>query len=126
MTRHPERPMWRGQRPWIEIWFAVLLDHDRRRALWVRHTIFVPRDGEGRATVWGAWFDADAEPPARAAKRYAPIGEAKLGSGDPAKIGDGEELIRLADSRMTRAGSTGSVEGLAWDVAWTGGREPRV
>jgi hypothetical protein len=75
----PDRPMWKGQRPWFEIWFAVLLDAGRRRALWVRQTIFVPRQGDGRATVWGAWFDADADRPARAAKRYAPIADAKIG-----------------------------------------------
>ncbi len=106
--------MWRGQRPWSEIWFAVLLDAGRRRALWVRQTFFVPREGDGRATIWGAWFDADAERPARAAKRYTSI--------DRARIGDGEELIRIDDSRMTRGAAAGSVEGLAWDVAWTGGR----
>ena len=115
MAREPDRPVWKGQRPWFEIWFAVLLDAGRRRALWIRQTFFVPRQGDGRATIWGAWFDADAERPARAAKRYTPL--------DNAKIGAGEELIRIDDSWMTRAAAAGSVEGLAWDVAWTGGRE---
>ena len=54
MPRDLDRPFWRGQRPWFEIWFAVLLDDDRRRALWIRQTLFVPREDEGRATVWGA------------------------------------------------------------------------
>jgi 2-keto-4-pentenoate hydratase/2-oxohepta-3-ene-1,7-dioic acid hydratase in catechol pathway len=107
--------MWRGQRPWFEIWFAVLLDASRRRALWVRQTMFVPRQGDGRTTVWGAWFDADAEPPARAAKQYAPL--------DRVKIGEGDELIRIDDSYMTRGTAVGSVEGLAWDVSWSGGRD---
>lgn len=115
MGREPDRPVWRGQRPWFEIWFVVLLDADRRRALWVRQTFFVPRQGDARATIWGAWFDADAERPARAAKRYASI--------DRARIGEGEELIRIDDSWMTRGAATGSVEGLAWDVTWTGGRD---
>ncbi len=114
MSREPDRPVWRGQRPWFEVWFAVLLDAGRRRSLWVRQTFFVPRHGDGRATIWGAWFDADAARPARAAKRYTPL--------DRAKIGEGEELIRIDDSWMTRAAATGSVEGLAWEVAWTGGR----
>ncbi len=114
MGRDPERPVWRGQRPWVEIWFVVLLDAGRRRALWVRQSIFVPRRGDARATIWGAWFDADAERPARAAKLLAPI--------DRARIGDGEELIRIGDSWMTRGAAAGSVEGLAWDASWTGGR----
>lgn len=115
MARDPERPRWRGQRPWTEIWFAVVLDAGRRRALWVRQTMFVPRQGDGRTTVWGAWFDADAAEPTRAAKRYAPL--------ERAKIGEGGELIRIDESWMTRGAAAGAVEGLAWDVAWSGGRD---
>lgn len=107
--------MWRGQRPWFEIWFAVVLDAGRRRALWIRQTLFVPRDGPGRTTVWGAWFDASAPQPARAAKRYAPL--------ELAKIGDGDELIRIDDSWMSRTAAIGAVEDLSWDVSWSGGRD---
>ena len=61
------------RRPWFEIWFAVLLDEDRRKALWLRQTYFVPKNGEARATIWGAWFDADAARKTRSAKRVLPI-----------------------------------------------------
>ena len=115
MGKDLDRPVWHGQRPWVEIWFAVVLDTSRRRALWIRQTHFVPRTGDGRATVWGAWFDADATPVSRAAKRFAPL--------DPTTIDEGEALIRTFDSRLSRHGATGAVEGLAWDVAWTGGSE---
>ena len=54
MPRDLDRPFWRGQRPWFEIWFAVLLDENRRRALWIRESLHAPKEGEGRATVWGA------------------------------------------------------------------------
>jgi 2-keto-4-pentenoate hydratase/2-oxohepta-3-ene-1,7-dioic acid hydratase in catechol pathway len=119
MPRDPDRPQWKGQRPWIELWFAVVIDASRRRALWVRQTMFVPRQGDARATIWGAWFDADAAPQARAAKRYAPIDRAEI-----AKLGDEADtpLIRIEDSRLGRTGAAGSVDGLAWDVRWTGGR----
>ena len=50
-------------RPRFDIWFAVVLDETRRRALWVRRELF-----EERPITWGAWFDADA---CRAAKRFA-------------------------------------------------------
>lgn len=107
--------MWRGQRPWFEIWFACVIDVNRRRALWIRQTMFVPRAGQARATVWGAWFDADATPPSRAAKRFAPM--------DPKKVDEGETLIRTFDSRLSKTAAVGAVDGLAWDVAWSGGRE---
>ena len=73
MARDLDRPVWRGQQPWFEIWFAVILDENRRRALWVRQTLFVPKRGDARATIWGAWFDADATPPSRAAKRRTAV-----------------------------------------------------
>lgn len=115
MGKDLDRPVWRGQRPWFEIWFAVVLDASRRRALWIRQTMFVPRSGAARATVWGAWFDADANPPSLAAKRFAPL--------DAAIVDDGETLIRTFDSRLSRSAAVGAVDGIAWDVAWTGGRE---
>jgi len=115
MGKDLDRPMWRGQRPWFEIWFAVVLDESRRRALWVRQTMFVPRSGGARATVWGAWFDADANPPSWAAKRFAPL--------DTKIVDDGENLIRTFDSRLAKTAAVGAVDTLAWDVAWRGGRE---
>ncbi len=115
MGKDLDRPIWRGQRPWFEIWFAVILDADRRRALWIRQTMFVPKTGKGRATIWGAWFDADAPTPGRAAKRYHPL--------EQSTAGDGDALIRINDSYLSRHGATGAVDGIAWDVTWTGGRE---
>ena len=124
MPRDLDRPRWKGQRPWFEIWFAVVLDAGRRRALWVRQTMFVPRQGDGRATIWGAWFDADATPLARAAKRYVPLDQARVAeaSGTSPASGSDEPLIQIEDSWLGRGGAAGSVAGLAWDVRWTGGR----
>ena len=115
MPRDLERPRWKGQRPWLEMWFAVVHDAGRRRALWIRETLFVPPSGEGRATIWGAWFDADAAPVTRAAKRLVPL--------DPSKIGNNPEvLIQIEDSWMSAEGAVGQVPELSWDVRWTGGR----
>ena len=110
-----DRPVWRGQRPWFEIWFAVVIDESRKRALWIRQTMFVPRSGHARATVWGAWFDSESTPPSIAAKRFAPM--------DPGTVDEGETLIKTFDSRLSRTAAVGAVDGLAWDVAWSGGRE---
>lgn len=115
MGKDLDRPVWRGQRPWFEIWFAVVIDDSKRRALWIRQTMFVPRSGAARATVWGAWFDADASPRSVAAKRYAPL--------DAAVVDDPDALIRTFDSRLSRTAAVGAVDGLAWDVAWKGGRQ---
>ena len=116
MARDLDRPIWRGQRPWFEIWYAVLLDASRRRAVWVRETILVPREGDGRATMWGAWFDADdAAEPARAAKRYVPLAQAIIGQGD--------DLIRIDDASLTRTSAKGAVDFLSWDLTWGPGRD---
>jgi 2-keto-4-pentenoate hydratase/2-oxohepta-3-ene-1,7-dioic acid hydratase in catechol pathway len=114
MLRDLDRPFWHGQRPWFEIWFAVLLDENRRRALWIRETLFVPKEGDGRATVWGAWFDLDGKPTARAGKRFVPI--------ERAKVSDGDELIRIDDSVLGKHGAVGAVEGLSWKATWRGGK----
>jgi 2-keto-4-pentenoate hydratase/2-oxohepta-3-ene-1,7-dioic acid hydratase in catechol pathway len=118
MARDLERPQWKGQRPWFEIWFAVVLDARRQRALWVRQTLFVPRSGDGRATTWGAWFDAGATPPTVAAKSFVPIEHAKVGD----QGGANEPLIQIDDSWLGRRGAHGRVPGLTWDASWTGGR----
>nr|MBA3542052.1 hypothetical protein [Deltaproteobacteria bacterium] len=115
MLGDPDRPIWKGQRPWFEIWFAVVLDANRRRALWLRQTMFVPKVGEPRATIWGAWFDADARPPSRAAKRFVTMPEAPTVEGDV--------LVKFGDATLGRHGAVGSVEGLAWDATWSGGRD---
>ena len=115
MARDLDRPMWQGKRPWFEIWFACVLDADRRRALWIRQTLFVPKQGDGRASIWGAWFDAGATPPTRAAKRRESL--------EVMKLGDGDALIRVDDSWFGRSGAAGHVAGLAWNASWTGGTE---
>jgi 2-keto-4-pentenoate hydratase/2-oxohepta-3-ene-1,7-dioic acid hydratase in catechol pathway len=106
------------RRPWFEIWFAVVVDDNRKQALWVRQTYFVPKTGDGRATIWGAWFDAGAAPKTRSAKRIVPTTELALGSGDL--------LIRIADARFTQHGATGAVDGIAWDAHWQGGTKDRA
>jgi 2-keto-4-pentenoate hydratase/2-oxohepta-3-ene-1,7-dioic acid hydratase in catechol pathway len=122
MARDLDRPRWKGQRPWVEIWFAVVLDAGRRRALWIRQTMFVPRQGDARATIWGAWFDADATPPAQAAKRYLSIEHATVNDKGSDGGGNDDPLIRIEDSWLGRHGAAGNVPDLAWDVRWTGGR----
>lgn len=115
MARDIERPRWHGQRPWFEIWFAVLVDANRRRALWIRETFLVPRKGDGRATLWAAWFDADADAPTHAAKRYMPIEQAVIGD-DP--------LIKIDDSWISQTAAQGKVDDtLSWDIAWSAGRD---
>jgi len=115
MGKDLDRPVWRGQRPWFEIWFAVVIDESRRRALWIRQTMFIPRSGHARATVWGAWFDADAATPSIAAKRFAPL--------DATTVDEGETLVKTFDSRLSKTAAVGAVEGITWDVSWSGGRE---
>lgn len=122
MVRDPDRPIWHGQRPWFEIWFAVVFDAGRRRALWLRQTLFVPKTGEQpRATIWGAWFDADAPAERRtyAAKRFAQLP-------DPETPPDGDVLVQFGDDHLGRHGAVGRVDGLAWDCSWSGGRTTSV
>ena len=108
LMRDLERPLYRDQRPWFEIWFAVVLDADRRRALWVRQTMFVPKQGEGARDDLGRVVRRRRDPPTRAAKRMLPV----VARCAPAR--------RRARSTSTTAGSgargaTGAVDDLAWE-----------
>jgi 2-keto-4-pentenoate hydratase/2-oxohepta-3-ene-1,7-dioic acid hydratase in catechol pathway len=106
------------RRPWLEIWFAVVLDEERSKALWLRQTYFVPKTGEGRATIWGAWFDAASSPKTVSAKRALPL--------DAMELGGDDALIRIADAKFGTTGATGSVDGIAWSARWTGGTKDRA
>ena len=103
-------------RPPFGIWFAVVLDEERRKALWIRQTYFTPKTGPARATVWGAWFDADGSPKTRSAKRVFPASELVLG---------GDFLIQIGDARFGMTSAVGAVDELAWDVRWKGSSKPR-
>ena len=113
MTRDLDRPLWTDQRPWFEVWFAVVIDEQKRRAAWIRQTLFVPKTGPGRATIWAAWFDADAQPTARARKRILPASAVRAGEGDV--------LVHHDDCWLGRRGAEGHTAELAWQLAWTGG-----
>jgi len=117
MPKDLDHQLWRGQRPWFEIWFAVVLDESRRRALWLRQSLFIPKEGDGRATIWGAYFDADALPKTRAGKRIVGL--------DQAITGESEQLVRIADSHISRSGAVGGIDQLRWNVTWSGGKQPR-
>ena len=127
MPRDLDRPLWTDQRPWFEVWFAVVIDEGKRRAAWIRQTVFIPRSsasadslhagpktGDGRATVWAAWFDADAQPTARARKRILPASAVRAGEGDV--------LVHHDDCALGRRGAEGHAGDLAWKLAWTGGK----
>src|SRR6185312_10916352 len=74
--------------------------------------------GEARATIWGAWFDADGSPKTRSAKRVAATTAMALGGGDA--------LIRIGDARFGLSSAVGAVDGLAWDARWRGGTKDRA
>lgn len=44
--------------PGYEIWFAVLIDAERRHAAWLRYTRLRKRDGHERVMLWAAFYDA--------------------------------------------------------------------
>jgi len=118
MSRDLDRPLWTDQRPWFEIWFAVVIDEGKQRAAWIRQTLFVPKQGPGRATVWAAWFDAHATPPARARKRIMATSAVRAGEGDV--------LVHHEDCWLGTRGAEGHAGDLAWKLAWTGGKTERA
>jgi 2-keto-4-pentenoate hydratase/2-oxohepta-3-ene-1,7-dioic acid hydratase in catechol pathway len=113
MPREDDRPRYRDQRPWFEIWFAVVIDADRARAAWIRQTLLVPAEGPSRATIWAAWFDANATPPARARKRILELSAVRAGTGDI--------LVHHDDCTLGYGRANGRCGELGWNLTWSGG-----
>ena len=87
----------------------------------MRQTLFVPPSGDGRATIWGAWFDAGATGPTTwSAKRFVPIDRAQLMA--DAQNSPDVPLIAMDDAWLSSNGAAGAVAQLVWNVRWTGGR----
>ncbi|MGH7894382.1 MAG: hypothetical protein ACREQL_06920, partial [Candidatus Binatia bacterium] len=59
---HANRPRWRGEAGFFEIWFVVVLDLVTARAWWFRYTTLAPRQGAPRGTLWAAAFE-EGRPP---------------------------------------------------------------
>jgi hypothetical protein len=115
------RPQWRGQPGFFEIWFLVVFDPRASRAWWLRYTTFAPIAGAPRATVWAAAFDAMADPPAVGLKAIVPA--SAYDAGAPDRFG-----VRIGDAELTNETARGTVGGagrrIAWDLAFTPAAAP--
>jgi len=105
------RPRWRGQPGFFEIWFLVVFDPRASRAWWLRYTTFAPVAGPPRATLWAAAFDATTEPPAVALKAIVPA--AAYDAGVPDRF-----RIRIGDAELTNETARGTVAGAGRRIAW--------
>lgn len=106
------RPRWRGQPGFFEIWFLVVFDPSHGRAWWFRYTTFAPAAGrpdDTRATVWAAAFQHDA--PALALKSVRPISAFAAG-------GEKAFSIRIGPSVLSNGVCRGEVDSAAHRIAW--------
>ncbi len=105
------RPRRRGQSGFFEIWFLVVFAPAAQRAWWLRYTTFTSRQGDGRATLWAAAFDAHAPEPAIAVKSILPIARYDAGSAE-------RFAIRIGDAELTSETARGAVESGVHTIAW--------
>ena len=108
------RPRWRGQPGFFEIWFLVVFDPAAARACWLRYTTFAPIDGGApRATLWAAAFDARTDSPAVAGKAILPASAYDAGPED-------RTAIRIGTATLTNGSADGVVatdpHRIAWDL----------
>ena len=112
----PNLPVWRGETPFYEIWFAVVIEQASRRATWVRYTLY-SGEGGARATLWAAAFDGDGEP----------IAEKKIAGIDVFDRGpDDRFAVRIGDAEIGHGYIRGSIDRLAWDLRFTPAAAPAV
>ena len=111
-------PRWKGQRPWFEIWFAVILDE-----------IAAPRAVDPPDAV-------RAEDTATRAPRSGARGSMPTRSRRPAppsarepierlKLGEGDALIRIDDSTFARAARRAASRASRGTCEWSGGTPVR-
>lgn len=114
-SAHANRPRWRGQAGFFEIWFVVLFDPASRRAWWLRYSTFAPRTGAPRATLWAAAFDGRSGR-SIAGKQIVPIAQYDAGRGD----GFGIKLDTAALGHgMCRGELDAGGHRLAWNLNFT-------
>jgi hypothetical protein len=104
------RPRWRGQPGFFEIWFLVVFDPGGGRAWWFRYTTFAPAQGEGRATVWAAVFDIAAPQPVRAGKTILPV--------EAYRSESSRFDIRIGSGALTNGACRGDVDAGGHRIAW--------
>lgn len=99
------RPRVHGRTGVFEIWFVVVFDPPAGRAWWLRHTLWAPRVGAPRITIWAAAFRAGRPPVA--VKALLPATGSALDAGG---------------CRLAADGARGAVEAgghrVAWDLAF--------
>ncbi len=102
-----------------ESWFVRANHPSRPLALWIRYTIFAPRNGRAEGELWAIAFDGEQEV-VTAGKREVSI--------DACRFGLDSLNVVIADAHLDDLKMVGSVgEGekhLAWDLRLEGGDEP--
>lgn len=119
-SEQANRPRWKHQAGFFEIWFLCVFDPGGERAWWLRYTLFTPAPGapgEPRATVWAAAFDTAApDRPAVAVKAIHPL--SAFDAGTPGRFG-----IRIGDAGLAPGKCHGEVasggHAIAWDLRYT-------
>lgn len=123
-SEEANRPRWRGEPGFFEIWFLVVLAPGTGRGWWLRYTTFAPARGTAgapRATLWAAAFDAAAAEPAVAAKAILPASAFHRGPADAFRIRVGDATLGPEGCRgEVRAGS----RAIAWDLRFAPGARP--
>lgn len=104
-----------------ESWFLRANDPAAPRALWIRHTVFVPAGDPGAALgeLWAVVFDGASGRHA-AGKVEVPLAACRF---DPERLD-----VQTAGARLTDAAAAGALgdgaERIAWDLRFTGGQPP--
>lgn len=115
------QPHWQGQSGFFEIWFLVIFIPGKKRALWLRYTLFSPapgQPGQPRATLWAAAFAAESSEPALALKSILPI-DAYV----PRK--DSSFGIRIGEAEFSSGVCRGNVHDRGRSIAWDLQFEPQ-
>jgi len=112
----------RGGRPLVESFFLKANAPDRREAIWLKHTFFVPADDRpATASVWAIHFDGTSNRN-RAFKETWPLGSVAWEE-EELRLRFGDCLLERGRARGRMRDDSGSV---AWDLHFTDESQPLV
>ncbi len=100
----------------IESWFAKLCDPGGRRAVWLKHTLLVPREGPPHSASWLVRFDERKEAgPPRGIRSLHPLEEVEFADG-PFRLQGPESRLERMSEELRWSGCPSRSPGARWDV----------
>lgn len=116
--------VWSADRPkgHVESFFMKFNDQQSGMAVWLKFTIYAPKDDPAKTVgeCWAIYFDANDPSQMTGMKETFPIGECRIDT-DPLRLQFGENVF---EPGRTSGSLKKDEQTISWDLTWTEGKKP--